>query len=167
MVGKSYIGIDNGVTGSLAFVSATYVCMVQTPVITQQNYTKARGMITRIDYKKLESILSEWSIIENPVMVVVERPYVNPEGFKATASALRALEATLIAVEGLGFPYQYVDSRVWQRVMLPSGLKGSANLKSASKDIGLRLFPTMKDVIGKQKDSDSLLIAEWARRVTL
>ena len=47
--------------------------------------------------------------------------------------------------------------------MLPKGCKG-AELKAASKDVGIRLFPQHKEIIVKQKDADSLLIAEWARR---
>jgi hypothetical protein len=96
----------------------------------------------------------------------VERPYVNPQGFKASVSALRALEATLICIEFAGISYQYVDSRDWQKVMLPKGCKGP-ELKSASMNLGCRLFPKFVDNIKHHKDADSLLIAEWARRYRL
>ena len=46
--------------------------------------------------------------------------------------------------------------------MLPSGLKGQ-ELKKASKEIGLMLFPNAQ----KMADYDSLLMAEWARRKNL
>jgi hypothetical protein len=48
--------------------------------------------------------------------------------------------------------------------MLPKGVQGSAELKKASMDIGLRLFPDHGSVIRKHKDSDGLLIAAWAQR---
>lgn len=47
------------------------------------------------------------------------------------------------------------------------GIEGSAELKKASMDIGLRLFPDQEEVIKKHKDADALLIAEWARREQL
>ena len=64
-------------------------------------------------------------------------------------------------LEKLGIPYQFIDSREWQSVMLPKGTKGSDLLKKASYDIGKRLFPGL---VEKQKDADSLLIAEFVRR---
>jgi hypothetical protein len=73
---------------------------------------------------------------------------------------VRALEATLIALEEMEWPYSYIDSKEWQKVMLPSGLKGSDLLKKASLDVGKRLFPTLNI----KKDADGLLIAEYMRR---
>ena len=164
-----YIGIDNGVTGSIAMLDSDTSLTNETrlfymPVRKEQSYTKAKAQITRIDFAALYDVF--YDNIYGSCRVFIERPYVNPKGFKATASALRALEATLIVIEYLGFPYQYVDSREWQKLLLPKGLKG-AELKHASKDIGIRLFPHMKTEIEKQKDADALLIAEWARRSNL
>jgi hypothetical protein len=85
---------------------------------------------------------------------------VNSTRFNATLSAIRALEATLIALERSQFPYEYIDSKEWQKVLLPKGLKGSDELKAASLDIGKRLFPSL-DI---KKDADGLLIAEYMRR---
>ena len=59
----------------------------------------------------------------------------------------------------------YVDSKEWQKVMLPKGVKGSEELKKSSLDIGNRLFPQFEE--NKHKDRDSLLMAEWARRNNL
>jgi len=101
------------------------------------------------------------------IRAFIERPYMNPKGFKATASALRCLEATLISIErAAGLSYEYIDSKQWQKVMLPKGCKGP-DLKTTSRDIGCRLFPEHTKVIRKHKDADSLLIAEWARRAGL
>ena len=165
---KAYIGIDNGVTGSLALVYDDEYEMVHTPTIKQQSYQKAKAQITRIAYGELVTQLARWARQSRGyAFVAIERPYVNPKGFKATVSALRALEATLIAVESLGLPYQYVDSRQWQRKLLPRNIKGTPALKSASVDIGIRLFPFASDRIVARGDADSLLIAEWARRERL
>ena len=168
---RIYIGIDNGVSGSLAYLGKDVVYFQPTPCRVEQNYTKKKAKITRIDTVALESLFSEWffrwiTSIYVP-RVIFERPYVNPKGFKATVSALRALEAMLIMVEYFNLSYVYVDSKQWQREMLPKGLKGTAELKKASMDIGIRLFPELKGAIRKHKDADSLLMAEWARRTGL
>lgn len=166
---KAYIGIDNGVTGSIAFIGDGNSRMFRTPTHKEQSYTKKKAQITRIDWMGLEvalaNLVDSWGNSKY-IRVLIERPYVNPKGFKATASALRSLEATLIAVERYGLSYEYIDSKQWQKVMLPKGCKGD-ELKAASKDIGIRLFPEHKEIITKQKDADSLLIAEWARRMDL
>ena len=165
---RGYLGIDNGVTGSLAYVGPV-VLFAKTPVHKEQSYTKKKQQITRIDFDSLVELLRNWGMDwrngEGDMLtrVFIERPFVNPKGFRATASALRCLEATLIAVESEGLSYQYIDSREWQKAMLPSGIKGP-ELKYASVDIGCRLFPQFVEEIRKHKDADSLLIAEYARR---
>ncbi len=165
-----YVGIDNGISGSIGVVGEGLVPIyLPTPTKVEQNYTKQKDNLTRIDYGLLKDTL--WEIClhcaggeSSRVSVVMERPLVNPRMFKATGRALRALEATLIALEELGLPHQYLDSKRWQRELLPEGLKGSAEHKRASLDIGIRLFPALEKAIRKQKDADGLLIAEYARR---
>ena len=98
-------------------------------------------------------------------IVVMERPMVNPTRFKSTTSALRCFEAELTLIEHLGFPYCYVDSKDWQKILLPKGIKGADEQKKASKDIGKRLFPQLADF--KHTDYDGILIAEYARRKNL
>jgi len=162
---RAYIGADNGVSGSLALVSDYGVFFALTPVRQEQSYTKAKAKITRVDVNGLTALLLNWMNLvgHDDVRVFVERPFVNPTGFKATVSAMRALEATLIVIESLGLSLEYVDSRQWQKVMLPSGCVGK-ELKVASKDIGCRLFPALHAQIEKHGDADSLLMAEWAKR---
>lgn len=159
-----YIGIDNGVSGSIAIIRDGTALFSPVPVKKEQNYTKAKGFITRIDVVALEVALRMWVGDERSnVRVFLERPMVNPTRFKATTSALRALEATLICLERLHFSLEYVDSKQWQKTLLPKDCSGP-ELKVASKDIGVRLFPELADAIRKHGDADSLLIAEWAKR---
>lgn len=155
----NYIGIDNGVTGTIGVVGDVSL-FVNTPVKKEQNYTKKEGSVSRIDVVKLREILVD---IQNP-FALLERPFVNPKMFNATLSAIRALEATLNVIEILNIPYTYMDSKQWQGVMLPSGVKGSADLKKASLDIGCRLFPKHRELIEKHGDADGLLMAEYWRR---
>jgi hypothetical protein len=64
----------------------------------------------------------------------------------------------------LGCRIIYVDSKDWQKEMLPKGTQGE-ELKKASLDISNRLFPMYADF--KHPDRDGLLIAEYARRKNL
>ncbi len=156
-----YIGIDNGVTGSIGIITENKNALFwKTPCFMEQSYTKAKGNISRIDHGKLYKLLSGYT---NP-KVYLERPMVNPMRFKSSVSAIRALESTLIVVETLEMPHEYIDSKQWQKELLPKGVKGAPELKKASLDIGCRLFPKLKKDIIKHGDADGLLIAEWARR---
>lgn len=159
--GRTYIGIDNGTTGSVGIIGPEGTKFFLMPTFSELSYTKEKKNITRVDTEILKKRLSG---LTNPI-VLLERPMVNPGRFAATLSAMRALEATLIIIEQLGYARMYVDSKQWQSEMLPNGLKGADALKQASKDIGKRLFPQFKDAYAK--DADSILIAEWARRINL
>lgn len=167
-----YIGIDNGVTGSLGFVGGDQKPQMSgTPVTLQQDYIKKKKNINRVDCTLFTTVLKTGGGIYHgvtsgftvPLKAVIERPLVNPQMFKATMSAVRCLEAQLIILESYAIPYMFIDSKEWQRELLPSGCRGPA-LKKASMDIGIRLFPDLKTLILKQKDADGLLIAEYARR---
>ncbi len=163
---KLYIGIDNGVTGTIGAIYNDHVRFIKTPVFIEQNYTKAKANISRVDYQELHGWLGNLITEFNPesVFALIERPMLNPGRFKASISALRALEATLIAVERHLIAYDYIDSKKWQRELLAQGLKGPAELKADSKYKGIRLFPQFKEQIIKHKDADGLLIAEYCRR---
>jgi hypothetical protein len=161
---KIYIGIDNGVTGTIGIIGDNiepHTCKV--PVKKEQNYTKAKDNITRLDAIRFQELLLQY-IEMGEIMVVMERPMVNPMRFKPTTSALRCFEAELVIIESLQLPHMYIDSKEWQKVMLPKGAKGD-DLKKSSLDIGNRLFPQFAKL--KHDDRDGLLIAEYSRKVRL
>jgi len=162
---KHYIGIDNGVTGTIAIqTSDGEKFLFGIPTKSEQNYTKKKGNVTRIDVIKLKNIFDTYIGDDfSNSMLLLERPMVNPTRWAASLSAIRALEATLNVLEILKIPYAYIDSKEWQKVYLPSGLKGSAENKKASMDIGCRLFPSFKDRILKHKDADGLFISEYCK----
>lgn len=170
MAHKIYIGIDNGITGTIGWVGdAVETGFIETPKFSEQSYTKKKGNISRIKHLVLKQKFIDVLGSTNPsdVLVILERPLVNPGKFKASISGVRALEATLCVIEDLGFPRMYADSKDWQKVLLPKGTRGSDELKKASLDIGCRLFPQFTDVITDHGDADGILIAEWARRAGL
>lgn len=158
---KTYVGIDNGVTGTVTIIGDNRVIHFPMPVKSEQSYTKAKQNITRIDYPALREALWNDICVATGVFCLLERPMVNPGRFKATVSAIRALEATLIVLERLSIPFQYIDSKQWQKALLPQGLD-KVDLKKAAIDVARRLFPQVKT-----KDADSILIAEYARRMGL
>ena len=157
-----YIGIDNGVTGSIGIIGpdGTETKFYKTPVFKEASYTKEEKNISRVDVAELRKILAGYP--KDTTLVLLERPMVNPRRFTASMSALRALEATLIVVEELGYTLRYIDSKEWQKVLLPKIL-GSDELKAASLKLGQQLFPGIKF----KNDADSVLIAQWAKQSKL
>lgn len=161
---KIYIGIDNGVSGTIAVVGDDVeTVFMKTPTKKEQNYTKEKQSITRLDATTFVEFLKQYE--PNDVVVVMERPLVNPTMFKTTLCAIRCFEAELTLIESLKLKHMYIDSKEWQKSLLPKGVKGSDELKKASLDIGNRLFPQFEEM--KHNDRDALLIAEWARRNNL
>ena len=154
-----YIGIDNGITGSIGIIDGEYSQFFHTPTKKELSYTKAKKWIERIDWRELKRILAQGDQVR---MVGLERPLVDSTKFAATQSAMRSLEATIIVLESLKLPYEYLDSKEWQKEMLPEGVKGTPELKKASLDIGNRLFPQHTELY--KKDADGILIAEYIRR---
>jgi hypothetical protein len=167
---KAWLAIDNGTTGSVAFITDEgKVRFGPVPTKFEQNYTKSKQNITRIDGNELYrwildslQLIPLFTLEKDRCLVLLERPLVNPRRFKQTLNAHRAFEATLIIVESLLLPFQYIDSKEWQRTMLPADCE---DLKRSSLEVGNRFFPQFQN--SKCKDRDSLLMAEYARRSNL
>lgn len=161
-----YIGIDNGSTGSLGIIYRDGYSFRIMPTKTEQDYTQKKKNVTRLVLSTFQLWLDRATRSKKLVTkLMIERPLVNPKRFVATASALRFLEATLIVLEELGLPIEYIDSRKWQKMLLPIGCKGTPELKKASLQIGCRMFPLMMGKIIAHGDADGLLIAEYCRRM--
>jgi hypothetical protein len=158
---RTYIGIDNGITGTIGIIRVSNAMIFKVPFKTEQDYTKKRQNISRIDCNVLLRLLES---LRHP-FAVIERPMINPGRWKASLSAIRCLEATLIVLDNLYIPYQFCDSKEWQKILLPKGTKDT-DLKKISLQVGRRLFPNVR-WRRNFKDADGLLIAEWARRVEL
>ena len=150
---KFYIGIDNGVTGSIGIVGKelTYYEFMETPITFGQDYTKAKKNVSRVNVTALAEVIHTLKGY-GLCVAVLERPMKNP---------MRALEAELTVLELYNVPYMFIDSKEWQKEMLPKRIAGTKELKKASLDIGKRLFP---EINSKHPDRDGILIAEYARR---
>ena len=157
---------DNGSSGSVAILSSfAPPFWAATPTKRCRNYQKTEHYLNRVDAEAVFDILHDRVYV--PVqagataIILLERPYCNPAGFNASLLAARAWEATLVVLDLLQLPYRVVDSKEWQQVMLPKGVVGRDELKKASYKVGKKLFPAVKF---KKAGSDSILMAEWAKR---
>jgi hypothetical protein len=155
---RSFVGIDNGVSGSVGIIyeDGTYEFFV-TPVKKEQDYTKAKKMINRVQPLELAEL---FKFVGEGSMVMIERPMINSTRFNASMSAIRCFEATITILETLGLPYQVEDSKAWQKALLPVGITGD-DLKTASKSVGNRLFPNTKLIL--HPDCDGMLIANYCK----
>jgi len=111
-----FIGIDNGISGSIGFISEYSTSQYSTPTKSDLNYQKTKVKhITRIDVIQLHELIDcelkkyqeekfrepgafykDMDLITQEVRCMIEIPMINPMRFEATTSSLRALEATLI-----------------------------------------------------------------------
>jgi hypothetical protein len=156
---KNYIGWDNGVTGALALLREDgRADWYKMPVKYELSFQKEEQHIHRVDIKQLRKILSNWNLAITDTIITIERPLFNPMRWKASISAARCLEATLIIIEEFGFNLEFIDSRVWQKILLPN-INGSSELKKASAALGKKLYPNIKF----KSDADALLIAYYAK----
>lgn len=155
---RYYVAVDNGCTGTVSVIDTEKgtSSFCKTPVIKCQSYTKKPQNIHRINWGELIANLPK-----SDALVTLERPLVNPRMFTATQSALRSLEATLIAVEYLGLEYQYMDSKEWQQEFLSSALIGKEQMKKGSKEVAIKLYPNHRSKIEEHGDGDSLLMARY------
>ena len=162
---KTIIGIDNGVTGTIGIIGgANGTSFFKTPIKKKQDYTKKKKIVSKIDHILLREMFEQEIIDPTKTICIIERPMVNPGRFTATLSAMRALDRCEVVIEDLKLPHIFCDSKEWQKTLLPKGCKG-LDLKVASHDIGIRLFPQFEELIAAHKDADGILIAEYGRRI--
>ena len=159
---KIYVGIDNGCTGTIGIIGNGICEFCKTPSKKEQDYTKKQKNISRLDVVSFVSLFSKFN--KNDLVFVLERPMINSLRFNSSIVAARCFESELSQIELMGCKHLFIDSKEWQKELLPNGCVGN-KLKKASKDIGNRLFPQLESF--KHPDRDGILIAEYARRKNL
>ncbi len=152
-------GIDNGSSGSVCIIdSHGKPYFHKTPVKSTKNYQTGKDTyITRVDVVKLKELFMQF-YQKGDTYALLERPLNNPMMYKASMSAMRALEATLIVLEEFLIPYEFIDSKNWQKVYLGADIKGKENLKARSKELGQLVFPEIQNA-----DFDSYFIALYLK----
>ena len=157
---------DNGTTGTIGWICSPPMVedMIEVPVKKRASFHKSPRSTTVIDIDALEKALRDMldraKVKPCDVIAYRERPMINPKRWQASMSASRADEAETIVLERMGIEYHYVDSKAWQRHILPSsGKKGTTSdiLKAESKDIGCKMFKHLSTIINKHGDADGIL----------
>lgn len=149
-----FVGIDNGVTGSIGVIKDNEYFLYKTPVRKCIDFNKKREkQVSRLDVNKFRELLNFNTF---DVIIALERPLINPRNFYATLTAVRCFEAMLIVIEEYNYKYVVIDSKLWQRKYLGKDVRG-ADLKVVSKEKGLILFGDK----GNFKDYDGLFIAYY------
>lgn len=168
------IGIDNGVTGTIGFICADSYGFTEVPVVKCLDYTTSKKKeISRLEVQRFLALLTHYKELakknKEPLIIYMERPLVNPAMFNASLSAVRCLEAELGVIESLQLPYTIIDSKAWQRLLLPAMPSSTERkekkgaLKMASMEVAIKLFPKVAEKIKRHKDGDGLLIARYGR----
>jgi hypothetical protein len=153
------IGVDNGSTGTLGIISADGVLFQEIPTQDCLHYGKAGTITKRLDRAAFRLLLAPHIFVTT--RVYIERPFTgSPMMIKSMLSAHRFFESTICTLEDLGLGYEVVDSGTWQKPLL-GNVRGSAELKKASKLRGIQLYPQLADAITKHGDADGLLIAHY------
>ena len=171
MLPRGILFFDNGTTGTVGWIygGGNYADydMIEVPVKKRASFHKDPRSTTVIDVEKLKGTIRDWmeqgKLISKDVIAYRERPMINPKRWQASMSASRADEAETIMLEQMGIEDHYVDSKAWQRHVLPSSGKAGTTsdmLKAESMDIGLKEFkddPGIVQCIRKHGDADGIL----------
>ena len=170
------VAIDNGVTGRYAVRVGKRISFNKMPVFKQQEYTKKKQNVSRIDVPQLYMELFKYLRGTDTAIFMLERPMINPRRYKASFSAIRCLEATLITLELLQRKhgrvyYFFVDSKEWQSAIIPNATGASKakalSLKSASRDYGLLHYPQFgKELLRSSVDGDALAMVDYLYNIS-
>lgn len=173
------VGIDNGSTGTICawHIKNNLIDFILTPNKHVLNYQKQITYIDRIDYIKLNLWFNqqirknkELNDKEIKIVVILERPMVNPQRFDSSINAVRAFQATIILLQQLGIKYVVIDSKEWQHYFFGKDTM-MINLKLASKKLGIETINMYNNernaeyvkLIEDHGDADALLIARYAK----
>lgn len=140
-----FIGIDPGQSGGIAVLSATGVV----EFVTKMPKTDA----------EIDAVFSRFGGVV-ACEAVIEHVWSSPQMGVASAFKFgRGYGALCMALAGNRIPFKEVTPQVWQKYMNCR----TGGDKSITKELAQQLFPTLKVT---HAIADSLLIAEYARRVS-
>ena len=96
---KVYIGIDNGTSGTIAVIGDGITpVFVHTPIKKEQNYTKAKKIVSRLDCTAFLDIVKQKEDAE--VTVLLERPLVNPTTTACQSHTVRGYDHGIAMLRG-------------------------------------------------------------------
>lgn len=159
---RVYGGIDPGLTGAVAWLSAEgrYLGGGLTPTVGREY--NLRGMVELLSVPFADDALVEGH--EVLVRVAVEKVHSMPkQGVSSTFKFGMGYGIWLGMLSALMLSYQLVPPLTWQRAMLRGCPRGQSKVYSLTT--AQALWPTAP--LSRKKDhglADALLMAEWLRR---
>ena len=172
------IGIDNGTTGTMCswILESGLIDFIETPSKRELNYQKEINYIDRLDHNNFKNWIKNQ--IKNAelvykdkikVIIILERPMVNPKRFDSSIMAVRTFESTLVILQQMNLNYIVIDSKQWQHYFFGKDTS-FMDLKFESLKSGINVlnefkpknFIQMIDIIRNHGDADALLITKYA-----
>lgn len=190
------IGCDNGTTGRYCIMDINSQILAFEPVpifnhpgwskpkkikkTNKEGLTETKIKQTTFNFIDINKLRDAWSKIPDLTQTIcyLERPAVNYQArwsMQTSLSAFGAWQAVIYVLKDLNIPYEIIDSRQWQTILIPQALgknnkeyvrsqrklgKRNDLLKKAADDFAHNLFPEIT-----RKDCDSICIAECFRRI--
>jgi Holliday junction resolvasome RuvABC endonuclease subunit len=158
-----WIGIDPGLSGAVAIITAKEVTFIDTPTeIVRRNTTRRVynpvAMATEIMcIKDIKSSLDK-------VHVAIERQGAMPkQGVSSTFSIGMGYGLWIGIIAAMGLPYTIIEPRAWKHSLM----EGMGKEKGASIIRACQLYPKVANDLKLKKNhnrADALLIAEYVRR---
>lgn len=187
------LGIDNGVTGSIALMNpkGKVVMLAKVPTYKEIKWTKpkvkklktktkvVRDEITLIDIDALQRMLVTYTSVVSDIHCFLERPaisYAAAWSLSTSVSASMSWAYVTYVLKKLKIPRTDIDSKEWQKALIPeaTGLKNKEymkTLKSGERNKLLKEASAMfaKSICPKYNskesgDGDSICICEYGRR---
>ena len=186
------LGIDNGVTGSIAMMdhSGKIVMHSPVPVYKEQKWTKPKTQklktktklvydeITMIDADALQRMLVKYTSTISDIHCFLERPaisYAAAWSMKTSISAAMSWAYVVYILKKLQIPRTDIDSKDWQKQLIPEamGVNNKEYMKTLKagernkllKDAAYDLAKTLYPPLNsKDKGAgDSICICEYGR----
>ena len=155
---KTYVGIDNGVTGSIGWIAPPNAIgsIVRTPVKKVRAHTKQVAYYNRVDHISLCNLFGFIFSFSDEVIFNLEIPFTAPDRAKQSMSAFFAFEATRVCIEqeSIKFPIKKYELRY---TTAPQWRKKLQLQKGQELDFVKEKFPNVAQL--NYKDYDGLLIA--------
>ncbi len=145
----TYLGIDNGVSGALAFYKPATLTLISVPMPTVKA-KKGKGFKTEYDLPQILAIIRQFPHIR---FAVLEKAQAYPrQGSVSNFSIGKGYGLMEGMLASLGIPYQVVHPKTWQKKMF-EGMPHD-DTKQASILTAQRLFP---GVSFKASDKSTIL----------
>ncbi len=186
------LGIDNGVTGSLALMDHTgkVIFHAPVPVYKEHKWTKPKKQklktktkivydeITMIDVDALQRMLVKYTSTISDIHAYVERPaisYAAAWSMKTSISAAMSWAYVVYVLKKLQIPRTDLDSKEWQHQLIPeaSGEKNKEYMKTLKagernkllKEAAYDLAKTLYPALNSKDKGfgDSICICEYGR----